>query len=107
VSGADGRDYRAWTLALAHSAAEQHSLEKEVNLLQECLNCILKLEKNNAFKSKDPGTLEFQKEFRRALSNLAVYRTKERQKQSEAKSKLEQTRHELRLQGYELDKDDD
>lgn len=101
----DGKNYAAWTLALAYSAAEQDSLEKEVDLLQRCLDCILRLERAQGFKTKEQAHKTYLEDFRRALAALAVFRTKERQLRDEARAKLEKTKNELRLQGYELDKD--
>ncbi len=102
----DGKNYPAWTLALAYSAAEQDSLEKEVEYLQKCLDAIIKLERAGGFKSRDAGVKNHLEDFRRSLANLAVFRTKERQKKNEARAKVEKTRNELRLQGYDLDTDE-
>lgn len=103
----DGKNYSAWVLALAYSANEQESLEKEVDLLQNCLEVILKLERASGFKVKEIQHKGLLEEFRRTLASLAVFRTKERQIRSEAKARLEKTKNELRLQGYVLEKDVD
>lgn len=103
----DGKNYTAWTLALAYSAAEQDSLEKEVDCLQKCLDAILKLERASGLKVKELQHREHVDQFRRALAELAVFRTKERQKKNEARAKLEKTKNELLLQGYVLKKEDD
>lgn len=105
-SEGDGRNYAAWTLALAYSAAEQDSLEKEVELLQRCLDAILKLERAHGFKSKELAHKGHLEDFRRSLASLAVFRTKERELKNRARAQLAKTQNELRLEGYRLDKDE-
>lgn len=107
VESGDGKNYAAWTLALAYSAAEQESLEKEVELLQSCLTSIIRLERAGGFRTKDAAMREPLESFRRALAALAVFRTKEKQLRGEAKARLEKTQNELRLKGYKLEKNDE
>lgn len=92
----------SWVIALAYSASEQESLEREVSLLQDCLDCTLRLERAGGLKSKEKQYHDLLKSFRKALAELAVYRTREKHKRDRAHAELEKTQNGLRLEGFIL-----
>ena len=102
----DGESRSAWVMALAYSGSEQASLEEEVNRLQECLDCILRIERAQGFKLKEKQHQEAFEKFRKALAQLAVFRTNEKQKRNKARDELVKTQNKLRMEGFQLpDKD--
>lgn len=94
----------AWVLGLAYSVSERESLSKEVDLLQDCLSAIIKLERAGGLKFKDQAHKGPLGEFRKALASLAVFRTKEKEKMAAARKVVERTQNQLRIQGYDIDK---
>ena len=82
----------AYVLAMQYAQAEMNSGREEIELLQACLEAVLRIERADMIKGRTTEQKDLMFAFQAALTKLSNFRSKERRRKDGAKSVLKKSK---------------